>query len=167
MYAIHIHIRGKTYFKSLFRSQFDEIRHVQGGTVVDQVTIRNCKSNTGWTHLAAFDEGLWLPFKMADGITCNRNEQHIWKKQSWEVAGLVYNKELLWGVHRRQWGCFLSSKAGVSPTALIISVQDSTTSVVLGSRIKANQEFWWGQTTFKPYYGTKTGSTGRLTFQTI
>lgn len=68
-YYIHTHL-GTHRFKSLFRSQFDEIKCAQGGTVIDQVTV---SSPTLVGHiLVAPSEGLWLPFTVADGITCKK-----------------------------------------------------------------------------------------------
>lgn len=60
---MHIHI-CTTLFKSLFRQQSDEIRYVQCAMVVDQVTIRSCKSSSGETHLVVSGEDLGLPFNM-------------------------------------------------------------------------------------------------------
>lgn len=67
-YYIHTHL-GTHRFKSLFRSQFDEIKCAQGGTVIDQVTVSSCKSYTVGHILVAPSEDLWLPFTVADGIT--------------------------------------------------------------------------------------------------
>lgn len=64
------------------------------------------------------------------GSLAKRNEQHLWKKQSWEIARLAYDKKHPWGVHRRLWGCILSRKTEVSPKTLI-KVQDSFNSELL------------------------------------
>lgn len=57
---------GTNIFKSLFRSQFDEIKCAQGGTV-----IAACSTLLGHI-LVAPSEGLRLPFTAADGITCTK-----------------------------------------------------------------------------------------------
>lgn len=106
-YTCTTHYRhlGTNIFKSLFRSQFDEIKCAQGGTI----TVAASSTLVGHILVAPV-RACGCHSQQQMGSLAKMNEQHLWKKQSWEIAMLACDKKHPWGIPRGLWGCILSRK---------------------------------------------------------